>query len=139
MEQEIKPWRRPGKGRPRNEDRGQVLTYVDAHLLAGGTLCDLAEKGLQLLSYGTLPKDGTERPVQRRLLKGKTFGRNIRTYRSEAHRGNCLALSLDYEARKKGLTITRLKTRYIGIREPKPLLSFPNTEPLDSGRPKKKR
>lgn len=137
MSQEIKAWRRSGKGRPRNQDREQVLAYFAAHLAIGRTVSALARKGFALMSHRRGAERGTKIPLEFEIRQGKTLERAYRVYRQEVRDAVFSHQGFQRRAEAKGLTVTNIETRYIGIRAPRPPLSFPEVEHLSRGRPGK--
>lgn len=129
MTAQSETWRRPGRGRPRNEDRAEILVHFSEELAKGRSIGEIAAKGLDICGYRPDPSgQGQVLSVLRR-YRGATFERRYREFLHEVER----SVSLGVGARivRNGGIITTWKEQLP--------LSFPRPKAVRRGRPKGKR
>lgn len=124
------------KGRPRDETRGQVLTYFDLNM-PGHTAFALAKRGLWLFSALTGWKPGMKISLSADKRGGETLAKRYREYRQEIRDEIFYEDTLRKHAVQKRLMIHAVCIRYVGISAARPPLSFPNVGVLERGRRKK--
>jgi len=85
MTDSSKAWRRPGKGRPRNEDRAEILVHFAQEREKGLSIGDIARRGMSIYGYGLAP-DGRNRTLSvLRSYAGATLERRYREYLQEVN------------------------------------------------------
>jgi hypothetical protein len=119
--------RRPTKGRPRRDDRGEILAYFAAQQALGKSVSEIAMQGLNFQGYKRTPDGkGWVRGVVRR-LSGSTLETRYWLVRAEVDQSIARATTSPVVA----------KARYLGISAPVLPLSFPKVVSYKRGRPKK--
>lgn len=119
--------RRPSKGRPPIDDRGEILLHFTTQLALGRSISEIAKAGLTFRGYRKKPDGSIEGPVDLRHLKGPTLERRYRRARAE----------VDLSIATATTSLAMVNARYIGISAPKTPQSFPPPRSVTRGRPKK--
>lgn len=122
-------WRRPGRGRPRNEDRAEILVHFAKELENGRSISEIAANGLVIMGYELSPDGQTQVECVLRRYRGATLERRYREFLQEVERATSLGT---------GAMIVRDDGITGPWKEQRPL-SFPRPKAVRRGRPKEKR
>lgn len=129
MTDSSKAWRRPGKGRPRNEDRAEILVHFAQEREKGLSIGDIARRGMSIYGYGLAP-DGRNRTLSvLRSYAGATLERRYREYLQEVNQ------SVD-QCVDANMVLDGIVTGPVRSKRP---LSFPHPKEVRRGRPRKNR
>jgi hypothetical protein len=128
MTDAINTWKRPGRGRPRIDERGEIIAHFTREIDNGRTITEIAARGLNILGYKY------DRPRQTYILcvlrkyKGPNLERRYREFLEEVRRSG--KLDLGSIAMRGGLSI--------GPGRRQMPLSFPSPKAVRRGRPRGK-
>lgn len=121
-------WRRPGKGRPRIEDRGEILVHFARERELGLSIREIARRGLNIWGWGLATDGHTRTLCVLRSYAGLTLERRYRDFLREVERSVEYAASAD-------VVLDGVK---IGPGRGQLPLSFPSPKAVRRGRPRKK-
>jgi hypothetical protein len=118
-----------GKGRPRIDDRGQVLAHFGAQMALGKSVSEIARHPLIIMGYKRSPGGNHLVLTVLRRLRGPTLERRYWQLRAE----------IDQSIARTTSSPMMINARYIGVRAPMAPVSFPKVAGLKPGRPWKNR
>lgn len=116
-------------GRPKIDDREQILGYFAANLAKGLSISQIARPGLNICGYAPGPDGKT---MQLQVLRKLGAGHLERRYRE-------LRRQLDQAIASRNSEPALLNAQYVGGASPKDPVGFGRTPKLNRGRPRKKR
>lgn len=122
-------WRRPGKGRPRNDDRGEILVHFARGRELGFSITEIASRGLEIWGWDLATDGHTRKLCVLRRYAGPTLERRYREFLREVE------LSVEHVV-SANVVLDGVKIGPGRFQRP---LSFPSPKAVRRGRPSKKR